>query len=231
MAPFDLFDETANDVLSAETYADFKKRLLASHCRRCALSAGRTHIVVDRGNPAASILVIGEGPGRDEDREGRAFVGRSGQLLDKIMAAIGLDTERDLLIANVVKCRPTDPDGQNRPPLPAEAETCFPYLRHQIALVRPRVILLLGATSLRYMDPGRKDFSMAREAGQFIALPDYPGVEAMVLYHPAALLRNPNLKADMWEHVKALKRRLVAMGIMKEGQEPGARGQGRQGAL
>lgn len=216
MAPFDLFDEAANAILSTGTYAAFREKLLASACRRCALGAGRTNIVVDRGNPAARILVIGEGPGREEDLQGRAFVGRSGQLLDKIMAAIGIDPEKDLLIANVVKCRPTDPEGQNRPPTPDEAETCFPYLKHQIALMRPRVILLLGATSFRYMDPTRKDFSMAKEAGKFIALPDYPGVEAMVLYHPAALLRNPNLKADMWAHVKLLKKRLVELGVMKE---------------
>ncbi len=227
MAPFDLFDETANTILSADSYAAFRERLLDSKCRRCALAARRTNIVVDRGNPAAGILVIGEGPGRDEDLQGKAFVGRSGQLLDRIMAAIGLDTNRDLLIANVVKCRPTDPEGQNRPPTPEEAETCFPYLKRQIALMSPRVILLLGATSLRYMDPGRKDFSMAREAGRFIALPDHPGIEAMVLYHPAALLRNPNLKADMWAHVKVLKKRLVEMGVAGESGASGSAGGAR----
>ncbi len=215
MPPFDLFDETANRILSTNTYEEFRARLLESQCQRCPLGSHRTHIVVDRGNPAAKIVVIGEGPGRDEDAQGKAFVGRSGQLLDKILAAIGLDTNRDCLIVNVVKCRAVDEAGQNRPPQPAEADTCFPYLKHQIALCAPRVMLLLGATSLKYMDPARKDFSMAKEAGRFIALPDYPGIETMVLYHPAALLRNPNLKADMWEHVKILKKRLVELGVAK----------------
>ena len=212
---FDLFDATLNRILAAGDYAGFKKALIDSNCDRCGLHKGRTNLVVDRGSPASRILVIGEGPGAQEDAQGRAFVGRSGQLLDKIMAAIGLDSEKDLLIANVVKCRPLDSEGQNRAPTPAEAQTCFPYLRRQIELIAPKVILLLGATAFRYMDPNRKDFSMGKEAGKFITLPDYPGIEAMVLYHPAALLRNPNLKADMWEHVKALKKRLVEMDVMK----------------
>lgn len=224
---FDLFDPSANQILAAPTYTEFRDRLIASACDRCGLHARRTHIVVDRGNPASSILVIGEGPGADEDAQGKAFVGRSGQLLDKIMAAIGLDTGRDLLIANVVKCRPTDDEGQNRPPTPVEAETCFPYLRRQIDLVSPKVLLLLGATALRYMDPSRKSFSMAREAGRFLALPDYPSIATMVLYHPAALLRNPHLKADMWEHVKVLRRRLVELGILKAAS--GAAGNSQDG--
>lgn len=225
---FDLFDQAANHILGTATYAEFKARLLASSCQRCPLGRTRKNIVVDRGNPASSILVIGEGPGREEDAQGKAFVGRSGQLLDRILASIGLDSNRDVLIANVVKCRATTEEGENRPPLPAEAETCMPYLKHQIELMRPKVILLLGATSLRHMDSSRKDFAMGKEAGKFFRLADYPGTELMVLYHPAALLRTPSLKADTWRHVKALKARLEELGV-PVGSAPARPAQASQG--
>lgn len=226
MVQFDLFDQAANHILDTASYEAFKERLLASNCQRCPLGKGRTHIVVDRGNPKSAILVIGEGPGREEDAQGKAFVGRSGQLLDKILAAIGIDSNRDVLIANVVKCRAVSEEGENRPPHPAEAETCMIYLKHQIRLMRPRIMLLLGATSLRHMDPSRKDFSMGKEAGRFLLLPDYPGIEAMVLYHPAALLRTPSLKADTWAHVKALRARLVELGLHPSAVKPSQAAQG-----
>ncbi len=197
----DLFDAKRNEIVGAPSYAEFRRRLSESNCRRCGLCEGRTHIVVDRGNPEARILVIGEGPGEQEDLKGEAFVGKAGQLLDKIMASIGLDTDRHMLILNVVKCRPPE----NRAPRQDEVEACLPFLQRQIALVKPRIVLLLGATSLKHIDPTKKDFSMANEAGRFFTLGGYPGVQFMVLYHPAALLYNARLKPDMWAHVQALR--------------------------
>ena len=202
---YDLFDDTARTVLEADTYERFRERLSASGCRLCPLSEGRTHIVVDRGNPASRLMFVGEGPGEQADLQGRAFVGKAGQLLDKILAAIGLDPDRDTLIVNVVKCRPPG----NRAPHAEEAEACLPYLRRQIDLVRPEVIALLGATALRHFDPARKKVSMQQEAGRFFALPSFPGVDFVVLYHPAALLYDASLKPQMWRHVRLLRDHLA----------------------
>lgn len=208
---FDLFDSGSNTILGATSYEDFKKRLEASGCTRCALHKSRTRIVVDRGNPAARIIVIGEGPGENEDREGKAFVGRAGQLFDQIMSAVGIDTNRDMLIVNVVKCRPPE----NRSPHGEEAASCLPFLKRQIDLVRPKVILLLGATALKHIDRTKSSFQMSDEAGKFFALPDYPAIQFMVLYHPAALLYNARLKPAMWEHAKSLRRYLDQHGLLK----------------
>ena len=184
-----------------ETYAAFKKTLYESGCEKCALHEGRTQIVVDRGNPEAKIMVIGEGPGEKEDLQGQAFVGRAGKMFDEIMKGVGLDTNKDMFIANVVKCRPPG----NRAPRDEEAQACFPYLKRQIELVAPKVIILLGATALKRMDPAKKNFAMDEEAGRFFELADYPGILFMALYHPAALLYNSKLKPAMWEHAKILR--------------------------
>ena len=199
---FELFDRTQNDIFSAPDYKRFKELLAASRCKKCGLERGRKNIVVDRGNPSSGILVIGEAPGETEDNTGRAFVGRAGKLLDEIMRSVRLDTERDLLIANIVKCKPP----ANREPLKEEVNACLPYLRKQIELVRPRVILLLGAVALKHMIPGKTDFSMAEEAGRVFGVQEYPGINFMVLYHPAYLLYDPRKKKEMWEHVKGLER-------------------------
>jgi uracil-DNA glycosylase family 4 len=209
---FDLFDSGSNTILGASTYEEFREKLRASGCTKCTLHEGRTNIVVDRGNPSAVVMTIGEGPGENEDKEGRAFVGRAGQLFDKIMSAVGIDTNRDMLFANVVKCRPPD----NRSPRAEEAAECMPYLRRQIELVRPKVILLLGATALKHIDKTKTSFQMGDEAGKFFTLPDYPGIQFMVLYHPAALLYNAKLKPAMWEHVKHLRRYLEQNGLFKK---------------
>ncbi|MEE9264104.1 MAG: uracil-DNA glycosylase, partial [Vicinamibacteria bacterium] len=145
---FDLFDAGSNTILGSGSYDELKTRLVESGCTKCGLHAGRTQIVVDRGNPDASVMVIGEGPGEQEDRQGKAFVGRAGQLFDQIMNAVGIDTNEDMLIANVVKCRPPD----NRSPHADEAAACLPFLKRQIELVRPHIILLLGATALKHFD-------------------------------------------------------------------------------
>ena len=197
----DLFDQALNAILASPTYAEFATRLRAYDCRRCSLCHGRNRIVVDRGNPQAGILIVSERPGTNEDLAGLAFVGRSGALLDKILAAIGLDANRDTLIVNIVKCK----GEEDRAPTADEATACLPFLDKQIELVGPRVVLLLGAVALKWMDPGRRDFTMEDEAGRFFTLKRYPGVQFMVLYHPAFLLRDPSKKRDTWEHMQRLQ--------------------------
>lgn len=197
----DLFDRDLNAVLASSSYAEFAARLRDYDCRLCSLCTGRGRIVVDRGSPQAAILIVSERPGVHEDLEGRAFVGRSGELLDKILASIGLDPERDVLITNIVKCK-----GEiDRAPSTDEARACMPFLEKQISLVRPRVVLLLGAIALQYFAAERGNFKMEEEAGRFFQLRRFPDVQFMVLYHPAFLLRDPRKKRHMWEHVKSLR--------------------------
>ena len=211
---FDLLDPVHNEILSTTTYAAFAERLRASDCRRCPLCERRGRIVIDRGNPRATVMVVSERPGEHEDQRGQAFVGRSGELLDKIFAAIGMDTNRDVLITNVVKCMPPI----DRSPQSAEVEACLPYLEKQIALVRPKVVILLGAIALKYVAEEHvptsaaspSEFSMEEEAGKFFTIPKYPGIQFMVLYHPAFLLRDPSKKKVMWEHVQRLRDFLAA---------------------
>ena len=198
---FDLFDSAQNSVLSSKTYPAFQQALANSGCVRCPLSEHRTHIVVDRGNPSAKVLFIGEAPGENEDRLGKAFVGRAGRLLDEMLKEIGFDTNLDSLIVNVVKCRPPD----NRAPLPKEAEACRPFLKKQIDLVKPRLIVLLGATALKHVLPEKKDFSMSEEVGRCFRHPSYPDTDLMVLYHPAYILRDPRKKPQMAVHLSVLK--------------------------
>jgi len=198
---FDLFDDTQITMSTAEDYRVFKDLVKRSNCKRCELHRGRRNIVMDRGTPTAKIMVIGEAPGENEDSTGSAFVGRAGKLLDEILKAINLAAEKDVLIVNIVKCRPPG----NRAPLREEVSACMPYLQKQIKLVQPQVIVLLGAVALKHMIPGKKGFSMADEAGNFFASNEYPGVHFMVLYHPAYLLYDPRKKKDMWEHAKRLE--------------------------
>ena len=196
----DLFDGSRNDILDAGDYGHFKEALAGSGCTRCPLSKHRTHIVVDRGNPQAKVLFVGEAPGENEDLQGRAFVGRAGRLLDEMLRQFGFDTDRDCLIVNVVKCRPPE----NRAPLPSEAESCRPFLEKQIELVNPRIIVLLGATALKHLLPEQKDFAMGEQAGKSFKHPAYPGKELFVLYHPAFILRDPRKRPLMEQHLRAL---------------------------
>ena len=182
-------------------YADFKKALLDSNCTKCALSDSRTNIVVDRGNPSAKVLIIGEAPGQNEDLQGKAFVGRAGQLLDRLMKDVGFDTNQDSLIVNLVKCRPP----KNRAPLPEEVACCTPFLKKQIDLVKPRIILLLGKTALKHVVPDRAKWAMVDAVGNFFNHADYPGIEMMILFHPAYLLRDPRKTPLMVEHLKRFK--------------------------
>ena len=207
---FDLLDSNHNHILNQSTYPAFAKALRESNCERCPLSKSRNHIVVDRGNPKAKIMIISERPGEQEDKTGEAFVGRAGEMLDKIFAAIEMDSNNDLLIVNMVKCLPP----VDRAPLSPEVEACRPYLEKQIDLVKPKVVLLLGAVAYKHVSREVRDFSMEKEAGKFFTLPTFPGVQFMVLYHPAFLLRDPSKKKSMWNHIQNLQAYLVQEGLI-----------------
>lgn len=156
-------------------------------CRRCALGDTRQHVVFGVGVPDAEVLFIGEGPGANEDRQGEPFVGAAGQLLDRMLTAIGLSREENIYIANIVKCRPP----QNRDPLPEEQEACIGWLKAQVSLLRPKIIVCLGRiAACRIIDP---DFKVTRQHGEFV---EKKGVWLMGTLHPAALLRNPQQKPD-----------------------------------
>ncbi|MDD5557728.1 MAG: uracil-DNA glycosylase [bacterium] len=214
---FDLFDSERNRILEADSYDEFKRLLEGYDCRACDLHRHRNRIVVDRGNPSSRIMVISERPGENEDRTGRAFVGRAGEMLDRIFASIGLDSDQDMLISNVVKCMPVtvreDGTAEDRAPQAEEVRACLPFLHRQIDLMRPKVILLLGAVALRHIARVPSDFTMEEKAGAFFTMEEYPGVQFMVLYHPAFLLRDPRKKKEMWEHVKRLRDHLRERGI------------------
>ncbi len=167
-------------------------------CRRCPLYAGATHKVPGQGDREAPLMLIGEGPGAEEDRQGLAFVGAAGQLLTKMIAAIGM-TREQVYICNVVKCRPP----QNRVPAPEEAAACLPFLRAQFSLVRPRVIVLLGATAARAVLGDQ--IRITRDRGLWV---EKKGVWFMPTYHPSALLRDPSKKREAWEDFKAAKEKL-----------------------
>ena len=174
-------------------------------CRKCPLGHTRTNFVFGTGNPAATLMVIGEAPGADEDAQGEPFVGKAGQLLNKILEAIGFK-RGDVYICNILKCRPPG----NRKPLAEEVDLCIPYLRKQIALVKPRVILALGLTAAENLLATTE--SLGRLRGRIL---QYEGTPLMVTYHPAALLRNPNWKRPAWEDVQAVRKlhdELVAQG-------------------
>jgi DNA polymerase len=205
----DLFDTEFNEIMGSSEYGEFKKRLQAYNCQRCTLCHSRTKIVIDRGNPGSSIMIISERPGDNEDIVGEPFVGRAGELLDKMLQAIDLDTKRDVLITNVVRCKPE----VDRPPIKEEVDACFPFMQRQIDLMEPKVILLLGAVAVKWVDPERSDIKMEDEAGKFFKLSRFPGVQFMVMYNPAYLLRDPRKKVGTWEHLKTLRNYLHQQGL------------------
>ncbi|HUF78381.1 MAG TPA: uracil-DNA glycosylase [Thermoanaerobaculia bacterium] len=173
----------------------------AAACERCRLSQGRAHVVFGAGDPDADLMFIGEGPGAEEDRQGLPFVGPAGELLNKIIQAIGL-TREQVYIANVVKCRPPG----NRDPQPDEAAACRPFLERQIELVRPKVIVALGRVAAQALLG--TDQPLGRMRGRWFAV---QGVPAMVTYHPAALLRNAAWKRPTWEDMQAVRDRLAGV--------------------
>ena len=172
--------------------------VIIKHCQDCPLHEKRPHAVPGEGDRRADLMFIGEGPGRDEDMQGRPFVGAAGKLLDKMIAAIGLNRE-DVYIANIVKCRPP----QNRVPTADEAGACMKYLRRQVFLIQPKVIVLLGSTALRFTVD--KEARITRMRGTWI---ERKGVYMMPTYHPAALLRDPAKKYEAWEDLQKVQEKL-----------------------
>lgn len=169
-------------------------------CRRCGLCESRTHVVFGQGAPDAEVLFVGEGPGANEDAQGLPFVGRSGQLLDHYLEAVDLDRQKNVYIANIVKCRPP----QNRDPLPEESAACIPWLRQQFQLLRPKIIVCLGRIAAQQLiDPG---FSITRDHGKFF---DKHGTFFMATYHPAALLRYPANKPAVFGDFVALRDKIA----------------------
>ena len=171
----------------------------ASACQRCALGETRTNLVFGVGVRDADVMFIGEGPGENEDLQGEPFVGRGGQLLDSMLKIIDLDRHKNIYIANIVKCRPP----KNRDPLGVEQEACIGWLRAQIELVRPKIIVCLGRIAAMVLI--KPDFKISREHGQFF---DVDGVPCMALYHPAALLRDPRRRPETFEDLKALEAKI-----------------------
>ena len=187
----------AADPLADKTLSEIVDLVCA--CTKCGLSRGRTNAVPGEGPGDARLMVVGEGPGANEDAQGRPFVGRAGELLDQILAAIDCPRET-VYIANVVKCRPPS----NRNPERAEIEACLPYLHRQIALIAPSVILAMGSTAALTLLGTRGSLSSLRNK-----VHHFHGIPLVVTYHPAALLRNPNWKKPTWDDVRIARRLLT----------------------
>ena len=189
--PVPFFREPAEALAGVKTFI--------GECTRCKLSGlGRTQVVFGVGNPGADLMFVGEAPGADEDVQGVPFVGRAGQLLTKIIEAIGLKRE-DVYIANVIKCRPP----QNRNPEPDEIETCEPFLFQQIDVIKPKVIVTLGKFAAQCLL--RSEEPISRLRGRLF---DYRGAKLIPTFHPAYLLRNPSSKREVWEDMKLVRKLL-----------------------
>lgn len=199
--------ETENENLQEKpeiTWELFDRQVEA--CRRCALCRQISHKVPGQGDPHAPLMLIGEGPGRQEDEQGLAFVGAAGQLLTRMLSAIQLPRDR-VYICNVVKCRPP----YNRVPTPEEAQACLLHLRMQTWLVQPRVIVLLGATAAKYLlNP---DIRITRDRGQWT---ERKGIWMMPTYHPSALLRDESKKPQAWEDMKSLREKLISLHLYSD---------------
>jgi|APTNR8051073442_1049403.scaffolds.fasta_scaffold00158_59 uracil-DNA glycosylase family 4 len=168
-------------------------------CRACRLCEKRTNVVPGQGNPHPEIMFIGEGPGADEDEQGLAFVGRAGQLLTSIINAMGFSRD-EVFIGNVVKCRPPD----NRTPAPDEMAACLPYLARQIDLLKPKLIVALGATAVKGLFNDEK-IAITKQRGNWM---NYRGIDVMPTFHPAYLLRNPPAKREVWMDMKTVLAKL-----------------------
>jgi DNA polymerase len=184
-----------HDLSGVNSLEELKEMALT--CERCNLRAGCAGVVFGEGNPGARLMLIGEGPGAEEDLQGRPFVGKAGQLLDQILAAINLDRFTHTYIANVVKCRPPG----NRAPKPEEAGQCLPWLYRQIELVSPDLIVLLGSTALQNLiDPEAR---ITKMRGEWLV--SKSGIKIMPTYHPAALLRDMSKKRPVWEDFQKVR--------------------------
>ena len=166
-------------------------------CKKCKLCMTRTNIVFGSGNKNADIMMIGEGPGADEDKEGIPFVGKAGKLMNKAFEGLEINRE-EIYIANIVKCRPP----QNRVPEEDEARACLDYLRNQVILVKPKIIVLLGSTALKNILG--KEYGITSARGKWI---EKKGILYMPTWHPAALLRDENKKIEFWKDLKLVKKR------------------------
>jgi DNA polymerase len=173
-----------------------KQKILT--CTDCPLHSSRNNAIFGEGNTNAEIFLVGEAPGADEDRVGRPFIGKSGQLLDKILDACGFTRQQHVFISNIVRCRPPN----NRVPTNTEVETCIPYLFEQIDLVNPKIIITLGSTATRKL-LNDESCKITRVRGHWL---QWNNRLLMPVYHPAALLRNPKLKKDTWEDFKEVIR-------------------------
>ncbi len=168
-------------------------------CTRCGLARTRNNVVPGMGVEHPDVLVVGEGPGHDEDMQGLPFVGKAGLLLDRMLAAIGLDRKTNCYIANIVKCRPPE----NRNPLPDEQAACFSFLETQIHILKPKMILCMGKIAIEKITG--QSISINQRHGEFF---EYNGIPVMPTYHPSALLRNEELKRPAWEDLKKFKKYL-----------------------
>jgi uracil-DNA glycosylase len=181
---------------NADNLTDLNQRIC--NCLKCDLGKTRIKFVFGVGNPNADAMLVGEAPGAEEDKQGEPFVGRAGKLLTDILKAIKL-TREEVYIANILKCRPPG----NRDPLPSEMETCIPYLKKQVELIKPKVILCLGRIAANGLLNKKLPLSALRESTH-----EFSGIPVIVTYHPAALLRNPNWKRGCWEDVQKFKKLL-----------------------
>ena len=179
----------------AKVYSLSELEIIAQKCNRCPLAKTRTNVVFGEGSPENTIMFIGEGPGYHEDQLGKPFVGKAGLLFDKMLAAIDL-TRKDIYITNIVKCRPPN----NRNPSEAEGEKCLDFLRWQVKIVDPKIIVCLGAVAAKKII--RKDFKITTERGIWYQRGKF---RIMATYHPAALLRDSNKKGEAWEDWQAIK--------------------------
>ncbi|MBQ8524788.1 MAG: uracil-DNA glycosylase [Clostridia bacterium] len=169
--------------------------LTCKNCTECPLHETRTNCVFGTGNRNAKLMFVGEAPGEKEDLSGIPFVGAAGKLLDKYLEAVGID-RNEVYIANILKCRPP----KNRDPLPAEQDKCIGYLREQVRLIRPKIIVCLGRiAAMRLISP---DYKITKEHGTFV---DIKGFTMTAVFHPAALLRDPRRKEDMYTDMKKIK--------------------------
>ena len=195
------FDQTKKKIISN----DSNKLRLSSYldsirdCMECSLGKSRNKIVLGMGNPNADIVFVGEAPGKEEDIQGLPFVGRSGKLLDKMLAAINLSREK-VYILNVLKCRPPD----NRDPLPSEIEKCEKYLKKQLEIINPKLIVSLGRISAMTILRTKESLTNLRKK-----IFNYEGTDFLVTYHPAALLRNPNFKKHAWEDFQLIRDKYI----------------------
>lgn len=192
--PSEIFFSEVPEWMNAKSIEELNEKI--HKCTLCPLGFNRKNFVFGTGNPNADILVIGEAPGADEDELGEPFVGRAGQLLTKILKAINIERE-DVFIANIIKCRPP----YNRAPYPSEVAKCEPYLKMQIKLINPVFILALGLTAANTLL--KTKLKMAEARGKVL---EYEKRKMLITYHPAALLRNPNWKKDVWDDVRLLRK-------------------------